>query len=358
MDFIDQIQELTTKIPKQIEHITTEEATKSALIMPFINALGYNVFDPAEVVPEFVADVGIKKGEKVDYAILSDGHPIMLFECKSCDVDLDHVHASQLYRYFSVTQSRLGVLTNGIIYRFFSDLEEMNKMDSKPFLEIDMLNLNENLIAELKKLTKSKFDIEEIVIAASDLKYTKEIKRILNDELSSPSDNFIRFFGAQVYSGKLTQTVRQQFKDVVKRAFGQFISEKINDRLKSALAQESPDSQDTPDEQEVDDITENGKASKIVTTEEELEGYHIIKAILRETIDPARIVYRDTQSYLAVLMDDNNRKTICRFYFNLKSKKYIAFFDENKNEEKVEIQQLNNVFQYADKLKSIAKYYE
>ncbi len=79
MDFIDRIRDLSTRIPKQLEHIQTEEATKNALIMPFISALGYNVFDPTEVVPEFTADVGIKKGEKVDYAIHLDGKPIMLF---------------------------------------------------------------------------------------------------------------------------------------------------------------------------------------------------------------------------------------------------------------------------------------
>ena len=115
MDFIEAIQSLATTAAKRLEHLQTEEATKNALVMPFINILGYNVFDPTEVIPEFSADVGVKKGEKVDYAIIKDGRVIMLVECKASGVDLDQAHASQLFRYFSVTEARIAVLTNGVV---------------------------------------------------------------------------------------------------------------------------------------------------------------------------------------------------------------------------------------------------
>ncbi|HII07162.1 MAG TPA: restriction endonuclease, partial [Methanotrichaceae archaeon] len=177
MDFIDKIHELAARIPNQIEHIQTEEATKNALVLPFIAALGYNVFDPTEVVPEFTADVGTKKGEKVDYAVLMDENPIILFECKWCGANLDNEHSSQLYRYFSVTDGRFGVLTNGIIYRFYSDLEKPNKMDEKPFFELNLLDIDESLVEELKKFTKSSFDLDDILTTASELKYTKEVKQ-------------------------------------------------------------------------------------------------------------------------------------------------------------------------------------
>src|SRR4028119_2249033 len=154
MDFIEKLQALATKIPKLCEHLQTEEATKNALVMPFINLLGFDIFDPTEVIPEFIADVGIKKGEKVDYAIVKDGKIIMLFECKHCGGDLHINHASQLFRYFSVTDARIAVLTNGLVYRFFTDLEAPNKMDEKPFLEVDMTELNDVSINELKKLRK------------------------------------------------------------------------------------------------------------------------------------------------------------------------------------------------------------
>lgn len=357
MSFSDKIQSLANQLSKQIDHIQTEEATKSALIMPFINALGYNVFDPTEVVPEYTADVGVKKGEKVDYAVLKDGNPIMIFECKWCGSDLDNVHASQLYRYFSVTEARIGVLTNGVNYRFFSDLDEANKMDSKPFLEVDLRRLSEPVIAELEKLSKSSFNLEEVISTASDLKYTKEIKKILADEYAAPSDNFVRLLASQVYSGKLTQTVRKQFAATVKTAFSQFITDKINDRLKYAMEKESA-SEKGPQEEDQKSQEEETDKKTVVTTEEEMEGFHIVKAILRETIAPSRIAPRDTLSYFGILLDDNNRKPLCRLYFNSEKRKYIAFIDENKNEEKVQIEDLNEIYQYSGKLKEAIQLYE
>ncbi|HEU5375954.1 MAG TPA: type I restriction endonuclease, partial [Ktedonobacteraceae bacterium] len=193
MDFIEVLQNLSSKILKQKNLIQTEEATKNAFIMPFISALGYDVFDPSEVIPEFIADVGIKKGEKVDYAIKQDGKIIMLFECKGCNGVLDDGHASQLYRYFSVTEARIAVLTDGIIYKFYTDIEQPNKMDSRPFMEFNMLDIQEPLVAELKRLTKQAFNLEAILTVASELKYTREIKHILNDQLNAPSEEFVRF---------------------------------------------------------------------------------------------------------------------------------------------------------------------
>lgn len=122
MGFEDSLNKLSTTIKQQKNNVTTEEATKNAFILPFLDILGYNIFNPTEVVPEFVADIGIKKGEKVDYAIMEDGDPILLIECKSCDKNLDKAHASQLYRYFSVTPARFGILTNGIQYSFLQIL--------------------------------------------------------------------------------------------------------------------------------------------------------------------------------------------------------------------------------------------
>ncbi len=351
MDFIDQLKGLSSQISKQLDHIGTEEATKNALVMPFINILGYNVFDPAEVVPEFTCDVGTKKGEKVDYAIIKDGNPIILFECKSANSDLEKEHAAQLYRYFSVTKVRVGVLTNGIIYKFYSDLEDTNKLDEKPFLELDMLDIKEPLLEELKRFRKESFDEVGIVSSASELKYTKEMKRILGEELNSPSEEFVRFFTKQVYSGKLTKRVKEDFKDITHRAFKQFVNEKISDRLKSALEEEVGS-----DVQEVENLEEE-KDDGIVTTEEEVEGFHIVRAILYEITDPERITLRDRKNYCNVLLDNNIKKRVCRFYFDGKQK-YVGFFDENKVEEKVQIDKLSDIYKYAEKLKATIGYYE
>lgn len=358
MDFIDRINELAARIPKQLDHIQTEEATKSALILPFIRALGYNVFDPTEVTPELDADVGIKKGEKVDYAILLDGNPIMLFECKHHGYDLDEAHASQLYRYFSVTQARFSVLTNGLVYRFFTDLEAPNKMDSKPFFEFNVLDFKERHIEDLKQFTKSSFNVDHILTAASELKYTRAIRRIMAAQVENPSDEFVRFFASQVYSGRLTQNVREEFKHYTKEALQQYISERVNQRLEKALAgEEAPvyAAPPVPDQEETSADDED--RPEIETTEEEIEAYHIIKAILREVVEPRRVVMRDVKTYCGILLDNNNRQPLCRLHFNYATQKYIGLFDEEKNEERVLIDELDDIFQYADRLKAAVSYY-
>jgi hypothetical protein len=368
VDLIDELKALSSKISKKREDIQTEEATKNAFVMPFIIALGYDVFDPNEVTPELIADVGTKKGEKVDYAIIKDGKPIILFECKWCGTNLDKEHKSQLYRYFSVTEARFAVLTNGIIYHFYTDIEEPNKMDSKPFLELNMLDLRDSAVEDLKIFSQSFFDLDENLTVATELKYTREIKRLLAAQFAKPSEEFVRFFAAQVYSGRLGPSVKQQFTEFVKNALQQFLSDRINERLKSALAVEE-DSELQPQNQsetQIAAITEAEEAnaerkkdreSRIVTTEEEIEGHSIVREILKETISPERVVMRDTINYCGILFDDNNRKPICRLYFNNSKRKCLVFFDENKNEEKVRIAELNEISQYADRLKETVNRY-
>lgn len=363
MDLIDKIKALSSKIEKQQGLIQTEEATKSAFVMPFISALGYDVFDPTEVVPEFTADVGIKKGEKVDYAIMRDKKAIILFECKKCGTDLNKESASQLYRYFSVTEARFGILTDGVIYRFYSDIEEPNKMDKKPFMELNLFNLDAHLITELKKLTKSSFDLEEMLGAANELKYSREIKKYLGEQLNSPDEEFVKLVTSKVYGGRITQYVKDQFTEITKKAFTQFINELINNRLKSAIADDtsfSPDNTVKLAGEEAktasDGQEENGNDSKIETTVEEMEGFYIVKSILRQVVDPTRILHRDTQSYFGILLDDNNRKPICRLHFN-RTQWYIGIFGDDKKETRVPINDLNEIYNFADQLKvTVASY--
>lgn len=348
MDFIEQLQNLSTKTEKLCNLLQTEEATKNALIMPFINLLGYDIFDPTEVVPEFIADVGIKKGEKVDYAIKKDDKIIMLFECKHCGGDLSVKHASQLFRYFSVTDARIAVLTNGITYRFFTDLEAANKMDEKPFFEFDITDFNEVTITALKKLTKENFNIDEIIASAGELKYTHQIKKLLAKEIEHPSDEMVKFFASKVFDGLLTPARKEYFSAITKRAFNQFVSEKINDRLKSVMtgADTITETAETPTRQEL-----------IETTAEEVEGFYVVKSLLRDLVDLKRIVHRDTQSYFGILLDDNNRKPIARLYFN-RTQKYLGIFDEKRVEDKVAINNLDDIYQYAERLRRVFSFYE
>ena len=353
MDLIDRIKDLASRIPNQIEHIQTEEATKNAFIMPFISALGYDVFNPTEVIPEFTSDIGTKKGEKVDYAIKKDDDIIILIECKWSGADLHQDQASQLYRYFSTTEARFAILTNGITYEFYSDIDEPNKMDSRPFFTFNILGFQDHQINELKKFTKSAFSLDDILTTASTLKYTGAIKKILEKELSNPSEPFVRFFASKIFDGRLTKPVIEQFTRIVKEARKQFINEKINERLKSALsANDSPKEEVFPDE--IDESSEDSNG--IITTEEEIESYNIIKAILRETIDVKRVAMRDTKSYCGILLDDNNRKPICRFHFNY-SQKYLGIFSQKK-EEKVAIECVDDIFKYAEQIKATVAEYE
>ena len=351
MDFKDQILQLASRVEKMLPQLQTEEATKNALIMPFIQVLGYDVFNPFEVNPEFVADIGIKKGEKVDYAIIKDGQPTILIECKHHLEKLD-VHNSQLFRYFHTTKAKFGLLTNGLIYRFYTDLEEKNKMDNIPFFEFNITEIRDTEITELKKFHKSYFDVENITNTASELKYLNELKNLLNKEMILPSENFVTFFTKQVYSGVMTAKVKEQFAPIVKRSFNLLISDAINERLKSALNQEKQLEVAEAVKVEVAGLE---PASTVVTTEEELEGFYIVKSLLRQNIDVKRITSRDAQSYFAILLDDNNRKTICRFYFGA-VKKFLVILDDAKKEIKYEITSVDEIYNYGDELlKAVAR---
>ena len=346
MDFKDQILQLAGRVEKLLPQLKTEEATKNALIMPFIQVMGYDVFNPFEVSPEFIADIGIKKGEKVDYAILKEGEPAILIECKHHMENLDP-HNSQLFRYFHTTKAKFGLLTNGLLYRFYTDLDEKNKMDDTPFFEFIITEIKEAEIIELKKFHKSYFDVESITNTASELKYLNELKALLSREMLTPSDNFVSFFTRQVYSGVLTAKIKEQFSPIIKRSFNSLISDAISERLKSALNQEKH-----LEATEVGKIEESMTAEatpSIVTTAEELEGFYIIKSILRQHIDAKRINYRDAQSYFAILLDDNNRKTICRLYLD-GTKKYLAILDDNKKEVRHEIHLLDELYGYVEDL--------
>lgn len=348
MDFKDQIKQLADRVHKLKEQIQTEEATKNAFIMPFLQILGYDVFNPLEIVPEYVTDIGTKKGEKIDYAVFKDGNPTILIECKHWAQNLN-LHDGQLLRYFHVSKAKFGVLTNGITYRFYSDLVEANKMDEKPFLEFDITELKDAQIEELKKFHKSNYDAENIINTASELKFTNELKNLLQQELQNPTPDFVRYFAKQVYPSVVTAKVLEQFTGLLKKSVNQYLTDLITDRLKSAIAKEDKASKEK--EEEIQSNLASLEENKIVTTEEELEGFMIVKTILRQVVDSSRIVHRDAQSYFAILLDDNNRKTICRLYFNT-SKKYIGIFDENRKETRNEITSIDDIFNFDAQLKA------
>lgn len=350
MDLIDQLRTLAARIALTKDMVTTEEATKNAMIMPFIQALGYNVFDPTEVTPELVADIGTKKGEKVDYAILKEGKPIILFECKKCGGDLSINHAGQLFRYFHVTEARFAILTNGIVYRFFTDLDQANKMDEKPFFEFNILEFKERDVDELKKFAKTAFDVDSILTTASDLKFTRVIQSRLAEWTLNPSEEMVRLLSSDLLAGKrFTPILKDQFTAITKRAFESLVNERINERLKGAMTPDAPLTQEVSAAQPQ---SAGKEADQIVTTLEEIEGFHIIRAILRDTINPKRIVMRDALSYCAILLDDNNRKPVCRLRFNNLEKLAVGLFNDKKEEERFPLSDVEDLYQHAESIRS------
>ncbi|MGU3394195.1 type I restriction endonuclease [Priestia sp. D51] len=357
-NFIQQIKALSSKIKRIQDNIKTEEATKTSLIMPLIQTLGYDVFNPEEFVPEFIADVGIKKGEKIDYAIMDSGSPVILIEAKSVHEKLPK-HNSQLFRYFGTTKAKFAILTNGIEYRFYTDLEEPNKMDTKPFFIFNLLDFRDNHIYEIAKFRKNVFNIENVLTTASELKYTNEIKQFLNQQWEEPNDEFIKFILSDVYQGVKTKKVIENFREIVKKSLAQFVNEKVNDKLQKAL-----NSSDTNEEHVVEneEVPQNENLAEdkvtietIVTTEEEIEGYVFVKLLLKDEIDSNRVHYRDNKSYFNVLLDDSIRKWVCRLGFNT-ANKYIQINDEEKT-----IYKLNNVNEislYKDKILEVAKQFQ
>lgn len=359
MDFKDSIKQISERIESLKDNLKTEEATKTALILPFLSALGYDVFNPLEVLPEMSCDIGMKKGEKIDYAILKDGEPIILIECKHWEQDLN-LYDNQLIRYFNVSKAKFGVLTNGIIYKFYTDLAEPNKMDEKPFLEVNLLEVKDAQVEELKKFHRSYFDVDNILSSASELKYMGELKAAISKEFANPSPDFVRFFGKQVYDGVFSQKVLEQFTALTKRTIGSYINDIISDRLKAAI---KTDEEATATEQKTAEKTEEQPTEPetnedgIVTTEEELEAFFIVKSIIRSVVTSDRITYKDTRSYFGVQIDNNVRKTVVRFYFNQPKNKRIAIISEDKSERMYKVQTLDEIYNYADELTEAAKRY-
>lgn len=337
MEFADKLKEFCIRVKNLRGKIKTEEATKTSLIMPFFSLLGYDVFNPLEFVPEYIADVGIKKGEKVDYAIVDKKqNPLILIEAKFCGEKLNK-HGGQLFRYFSTTPAKFGILTNGIIYQFYTDLEESNKMDKAPFLVVDLLSLEENVVPYLQKFEKATFSVDNIIEKANELKYNDKIKQILSRQLTEPEDSFVAYVISDIYSGRKTQRVIEDFRPLVKNAFTQIINDRANERLESAIDAEVQEKNIEPTE-----VMELPKSAVEDTPNlEALERFFVVKFLVHDALNGKSLTYRDSEKQLEVLIEGEPQIWLCRFdysenyfYINLPSgdkpytKRKIRTFDD------------------------------
>lgn len=352
MDLIDQLQALMKRAKETAENLQNEEATKMALIAPFIQVLGYDIFNPSEVMPEYSADFPeIKSGERVDYAILEQGKPKILVEAKPYKTNLKEAEKGQLSRYFHVTEARVGILTNGRIYQFYTDLDNANVMDPTPFAEIDLFDLANAPVKEIKKLTKSMYDLAGLLDSAERLKYLGGVKEEIRKEFTDPGEWFVKEMASRVHSGKrVTSSIQDQFKPIVQEAILAFVNEKVDARLKSAI--EVGNQQDM--EEKVEQIAQTVEDHNgIETTAEEIEGLYIVRAICASDIDPSRLIEKDTKTYFTILVDGNTWKSVARLYFNGPSKK-VEIFDETEPKF-VELAKVSDLYSCAERIRNSLK---
>ncbi len=340
MDFKEELKNHVKRIENTKDTLQTEEATKMALILPFFQLLGYDVFNTAEFCPEYTADIGIKKGEKVDYAILVAGEPVILVEAKAANKKLDN-HKSQLFRYFVSTSAKFAILTNGIEYRFYSDLDEPNKMDKDPFLTVNLLNLKDAQISQLSKFQKSNFSISDILDSASLLKYVNIFKDYIDRQFQEPADEFVKLLLQPVYKGVKTQNVIERFRPVVTKAMTEYLTETLNEKLQAAL-----------------ETTATTSANDInaLKTNEHWEILNIVKEILQNVIDVRKISLKYTSAYIAVLYEKNTRKWICRITLS-SAQQNLIIPDENKNELRFSINDISDLYNYSEQIIESARRY-
>jgi len=353
LDFSQRIQDVANRSRQASQIALTEEATKTSVVLPFLRALGFDVFSLDEVVPEFIADVGIKKGEKIDFALKIGGKPAILVEVKPISMSLGNAQYSQLFRYFSTVEARLAILINGREIWFFSDIDEKNRMDKKPFFVFDLQNYDERQVAELARFQKSNFDIENILEAASNLKYVKAAAAEFSKQLASPDDEFVRFIGRQIYDGTMTKAAVEMLRPAIQSALDEVIRNRIQERLNVTFGKDAH----TQEASEKVASLEHPEGSDIVTTPDEIQAFMIVRAIGSKIAPVGRITMRDAKSWCSIFMDDNNRKPICRLYFNGKSSKSIGIFGSDKSETKFQIDDLSEIFKYSEAIEDTVRGY-
>lgn len=346
MSFREDVSDLAKRAVSAQGVAQTEEATKNAIVMPFLRVLGFDVFDPTQVVPEFIVDVGLKKGEKIDYAVRIGDRIEYLVEAKSVSTNLRDTQYSQLFRYFHTCDANIGVLTNGLQFWFFTDLDAPNKMDQAPFFKFDLLDYDENDLRELEKFHKDHFNIETIRAAAASLKYLRSAMNYIESQWKSPDEDFVRLVVKGFYDSNLTRNVVESMKPIIRRAFDDLFRQRARERIDVAF--------DGGESETLPIVDENSPA--VETTADELQGFLIVRAIASELAPVSRIVMRDAQSYCAILFDNNNRKPVARLHFNGKSK-FVTLFDQTKDGIRHNIDSVDDLYKFQGAIKIAVQAY-
>lgn len=336
MDFKNALKEKLKRGLSAKTDLRSEEDTKRVLVVPFIEALGYDTRNPAEFLSEYSATGG---SGRVDYAILKDRTPVIIVECKPASNTQLIDNRGQLRRYFSDIKPDVAILTNGTLYQFFSNLDREEEMDSTPFLEVDLGDCDDGAFGEpgapainaLSAFTKTEFTSERAREAALALKYKRGIRRFIEQQFygNALAPDFVELLARRVHTGSITKRVRENVGDLSKEVIKEF-----KDALSNAAAE----------------------SSENTATSGEVEGYHIVKNILWNVLDNDRVVMRGFQSYCSIRLDDDNRngRTICRLRFKDLNRKRVGLFDAD-SEEQIRIDALGEINNYAERIRQTAR---
>jgi predicted type IV restriction endonuclease len=350
MDFASKIADLARRSLQAAKTAQTEEAIKTSVVLPLIQALGFDPFNLDEVTPEFVADIGTKKGEKIDFALKIGDRVAMLVEAKPIGMALGANQISQLFRYFGVKDVKIALLTNGRELWFFSDFEAQNRMDQTPFFKFDLQQYDAAQLDDLSRFQRENFNLDAIRETAINIKYANAAAAFLKRQLSNPDDEFVKLVGREIHKGSLTKSALDVLRPAIQNSLEMVLKERIQEKLSVAFP--AP-----PVETVIHTSPAPESDAEVVTTDEELQAFMIVKAIAARVISVQRITIRDAKSYCSVFVDDNNRKPVCRLYFNTKSSRSIGLFLADKTETKHTLQSLNDIFAHSAAIESAVSAY-
>jgi hypothetical protein len=279
------------------ENCSNEAQTKKFIIDPFFMLLNYAHED---LIPEFEADFGDRVSNKVDYAIKLNRKDIIIIECKKLTSKLTDKEAGQLSGYFqNAKNSRIAILTNGKEYRFYSDVALANTMDSKPFFVFDIENYTDNDIEGLLDFDARIINVNEIISKAQESVLIEDFENTFFKEITNPSSEILKLLHKRmIFKTKYNE---ERLKGLMNSSLFKSLTEKII----------------------IHETKTNSKTAGIITTSDEIQAYHTIRTLLiqNKKIPKDRITYRDQKGTFNIMLDDNQRKTICQLKFTDTSKK-------------------------------------
>ena len=308
-EFLNRLKKHTEHIQKVGVHCETEETTKQALILPFLDILGFSAYDPTKVLAEYSADLpGVKAQERVDYALFCHGSPVMFVEAKTYSVQPEN-HSPQLARYFnSMPEVTVGVITNGRKWKFFTDLENKNVMDEKPFLTIDLLASNDSELIQLYQFRHDQFEPEKLRSLAEENTYFTAFSSVIRSSLRNIDIDFVRFVASKSsISRQLTIKFLESITPIVKQA----VEKTVSDMVVSGLSVVEEPEPEEPEEINLDEVDEvHPDKPKSITTVEEKRVDTTLKEILDIDDD---LVLKDTETYCAYLYEGKTNRWVLRY---------------------------------------------